>query len=148
MHHLNLSSQFKSMPKSTRSNFQLQQKKSLNPPTCIWCCLICKKCSSRWSRGNKVYHFQNQGCSNSDNEYTICGCDGAKTCSVCVECSTNGNWSYHLLEWQHQHFVMDNRKRMVFQTLRSKSYWRNSSSHRSHSMAICTDLPQSSRPVH
>ena len=33
-------------------------------------------------------------------------------------------------------------------TLRSKSCWRNSSSDRSRSMAICNDQPQSSRPVH
>lgn len=33
LHHLKLSSQFKSMPKSTRTNFQLHQTQSLNPPT-------------------------------------------------------------------------------------------------------------------
>lgn len=35
LHHLKLSSQFKSMPKSTRTNFQLHQTQSLNPPTWI-----------------------------------------------------------------------------------------------------------------
>ena len=33
LHHLKLSSQFKSMPKSTTTNFQLHQTQSLNPPT-------------------------------------------------------------------------------------------------------------------
>ena len=33
LHHLKLSLQFKSTPESTRTNFQLQQKQSLNPPT-------------------------------------------------------------------------------------------------------------------
>ena len=32
LHHLKLSTQFKSMPENTRTSFQLQQKQSLNPP--------------------------------------------------------------------------------------------------------------------